>query len=154
MKIQQDLMGKGAEAKQNPVCFPPLPLTEQWCWKSHYLEDHRGQEWASFQRGSFLKCLQGKPAYLVMTLFSRVYFSHKGLHVEPWRECQKRASLPAKFQWIESPSQDSKKYHHIVSVGLWNAAIWVKAQAVYPLLGHLGPGVGLPKKAGPGERDR
>lgn len=143
-------MGKGVEAKQKPVCFFPLPLTEQWCWRSH-LADHWVQKQMSLQPGSFLQCLRGKSAYLVMTLFSRAYFHYEGLHVETWRDCQRRASLQAKFQRIEFSSQVKKMVPAHSILGALKSTIWVKAQAVYPLLRHMGSGVGSPGIQGLGK---
>ena len=143
-------MGKGVEAKQKPVCFFPLPLTEQWRWRSH-LADHWVQKQMSLQPGSFLQCLRGKSAYLVMTLFSRAYFHYEGLHVETWRDCQRRASLQAKFQRIEFSSQVKKMVPAHSILGALKSTIWVKAQAVYPLLRHIGSGVGSPGIQGLGK---
>lgn len=143
-------MGKAVEAKQKPVCFFPLPLTEQWCWRFH-LADHWVQKWMSVQLGSFLQCLRGKSAYLVLTLFSRAYFHYEGLHVETWRDCQRIASLQAKFQRIEFSSQVKKMVPAHSILGALKSTIWVKAQAVYPLLRHMGSGVGSPGIQGLGK---
>ena len=143
-------MGKAVEAKQKPVCFFPLPLTEQWCWRFH-LADHWVQKWMSVQLGSFLQCLRGKSAYLVLTLFSRAYFHYEGLHVETWRDCQRIASLQAKFQRIEFSSQVKIMVPAHSILGALKSTIWVKAQAVYPLLRHMGSGVGSPGIQGLGK---
>lgn len=105
-----------------------------------------------WQPGSFLQCLQGKSVYLVITLFARAYFHYEGLHVEPWRDCQRTASLQAKFQWIEFSSQVKKMVSVVHSIlGVLKYTIWVKAQAVYPLLRHMGFRVGSPGIQGLGK---
>lgn len=70
----------------------------------------------------------------------------------PWRDCQRTASLQAKFQWIEFSSQVKKMISVVHSIlGALKYTIWLNAQAVYPLLGHMGFRVGSPGIQGLGK---